>query len=240
MAENEENQAKNTNRFPSPLLPKGKSVAQCFNYCWVYFQLMRIQHLLEPRLESKGLRQGLEDPLQGCHTHIIWCLNWTIQLQTPVLLHLLQGHGCFFPASVLSNAQICVAGWGSPAKMSLPEPRNPGQERTQGREMGNRAAGISCCCAQPRCRQWSPCAAQVPAPKAGVLVDKGQKKAEKRLTGMELLPWCNLMWFPLATLEYLLFVRIGCIQDLFIVASPSWQNKVKSSNLSTFSYLNLF
>lgn len=69
MAENEENQAKNTNRFPSPLLPKGKSVAQCFNYCWVYFQLMRVQHLLEPRLESKGLRQGLEDPLRGCHTH---------------------------------------------------------------------------------------------------------------------------------------------------------------------------
>lgn len=26
----------------------------------------------------------------------------------------------------------------------------------------------------------------------------------------------------------------------FITASPSWQNKVKSFNLSTFSYLNLF
>lgn len=90
MAENEENQAKNTNRFPSPpTLPKGKSVAQCFNYCWVYFQLMHIQQL-EPRLESKGLRKGHQDPLRGWpHMHIIWCLNWTIQLQSPVLLHLL-------------------------------------------------------------------------------------------------------------------------------------------------------
>lgn len=83
MVENEENQAKNTNRFPpSSPLPKGKSVAQCFNYCWVYFPLMRIQQL-EPRLESKGLRQGLEEPLQGWpHTHIIWFLSWTIQLLT--------------------------------------------------------------------------------------------------------------------------------------------------------------
>lgn len=30
--------------------------------------------------------------------------------------------------------------------------------------------------------------AQVPAPKEGVLGDKGQEKADKRLTGMELLP----------------------------------------------------
>lgn len=99
---------------PPPPIPKGKSVAQCFNYCWVYFQLMHIQQL-EPRLESKGLRQRLGEPLQGwphthTHTHIIWCLNWTFQLQSPVLLHLLQSHGCFFPAPVLCSAQICVAG----------------------------------------------------------------------------------------------------------------------------------
>lgn len=142
---------------PPPPIPKGKSVAQCFNYCWVYFQLMHIQQL-EPRLESKGLRQRLGEPLQGwphthTHTHIIWCLNWTFQLQSPVLLHLLQSHGCFFPAPVLCSAQICVAGWGSQDVPARAQGGWAGGDTGEGDgEWGTRYLLL---CVQPRCSQWA-------------------------------------------------------------------------------------
>lgn len=48
--------------------PKGKGIAQCFNYRWVYFQLIHIRQL-EPSLESEGLRQGATRPTPRVAAH---------------------------------------------------------------------------------------------------------------------------------------------------------------------------
>lgn len=155
-------------------LPKGKSISQCFNYCWFWFQLMHIQQL-ESRLESKALRWGARRLTPRVATR-----PWSggPSRSSPLSCFICcKRHGCFplllcsavlKPVLLVESVQLRC-----PCR-SLETPSR--REHWGGRwRMGQQVP--FCCCVQPWCTHtMSTVLLQSLHPTAGVLGKEGTEK----------------------------------------------------------------